>query len=430
MTDRRSSTVRGGSGRSTLLAMVLVLIAGMAIGALIHSWFSDGTQSTEIAEEESHEEHTVGDFVEIGDEAQKTAGILVGEATLRPIVTDLSVTGVVAPDLNRVAHMRPLARGLVEQVHVRLGDRVVANDPLVEYDNVELGLAIGEFLSAKAELERSQTDLEVKRQILARSEEMLKVGALAGTTYDIREAEYKDAQARVKSSRASVAKVEEQLHRFGLDDDEIENLSDSASSEYHRTASHSILRASFPGIVTSYNVAVGELVDPSDELMTITGISTVWVLADVYEKDLASVRVGQSVRIRVASYPGEEFKGEITYISDVIDPVTRTAKVRCVVANPAHRLKLEMFATIEIPTDRRSEALVIPAKAVQTLDGRKTVFVQQSETEFRKQVIQLGAESGEWVEVTAGVSAGDRIVSDGSFYLKSAFLRELIGEDE
>jgi cobalt-zinc-cadmium efflux system membrane fusion protein len=407
--------------------MTLALLAGILIGGLTYSWLSQHRVPEEAAGEELHEEHARG-VVTIGGNAQRTAGIEIGEAALRPVHATLTVTGVVAPDLNRVAQVRPLAQGVVKTVHVQLGQRVAPGDPLIDYDNADLGLAIGEFLSARAELERSQTNLEVKRQILARSAEMLEVGALAGTTYDIREAEYKDARARVRSAQAAVSKVEEQLHRFGLGEEDITELGAGESSEYHRTASHSVLRAPHAGIVTAYNVAAGELVSPAGILMTITGISTVWVLADVYEKDLASVRVGQSVEIRVASYPGEIFHGEITYIADVIDPATRTAKVRCVVANPGYRLKLEMFANVAIPTGRRIEVLAVPAEAIQILNGQKAVFVPTTDTEFRLQAVQTGEESDGWTEVRAGVTAGDPVVAAGSFYLKTAFLRDLIGE--
>jgi membrane fusion protein, heavy metal efflux system len=418
---------RDTAGASTLLGTILGLIAGMVIGGLVYSWWSNRPPEPAAAAADPHGQHAAPNMVVISEEAQRTAGIRAREVALRSLDTVLGVTGVVASDLNRVAHLRPLARGLVERVLVRFGDRVAAGDALIGYDNVELGLAIGEFLRTQAELERTQTDLEVKRQILARSEQMLKVGAVARTTHDIRAAELKDSEAKVRSARAAVSIIEEQLHRFGLDDPEIHGLTGDDNSEYHRTASYSVLRAPLAGIITGYNVAEGELVNPTDQLLTITDISSVWVLADVYEKDLASVRVDQPVRIRVASYPGEVFHANITYIGDVIDPTTRTVKVRCVVANPSHRLKLDMFATVDIPTSQRSDIPAIPAESLQTVDGRETVFVLESDTEFRQQVVRTGAESDGWIEVLEGVEAGDRIVTGGSFYLKSAFLRELIG---
>ena len=260
---------------------------------------------------------------------------------------------------------------------------------------------------------------------------MLEAGATARTTHDIRTAEFQDAQAKVSSARALVAKVEEQIHRFGLTDNNLRKL-DGKGKEggLHRTRSHSTLRAPFSGIVTSYNVADGELVEPGDELMTITDISSVWVLADVYEKDLGQVKMGQEVKIRVASYPDDVFRGKVTYIGDVIEPETRTAKVRCVVPNRNSRLKLQMFATIAIPTKRATKVLAVPSEAIQRIEERPVVFVQLSPVEFQKREVEIGPESDGWVEIRSGLRPGEHIVTKGSFYLKSALLRELIGGEE
>ncbi len=430
MSEAQVSREKKSRSGLTYAGLGAVLLAGMGLGAFIYSSLSQPARSAAVEPEEHAEEHGAGDgLVVLPEPLQESGNIRIEEAALREMQTVLSVTGVVGPDQTRVAHIRPLARGVVGKVHVRLGDRVKAGDPLVEYDNIELGMLIGEYLSAVAELDRALTDLEVKRTILARSEAMLKVGATARTTHDIRAAEYRDAEARVAAARAVVAKIEEQIHRFGVTDEELAQLRKQDRDAIHRTRSHNILRAPFDGIVTYYDVAEGEVVATTDRLLTITDISTVWVLADVYEQDLGYVSVGKTVTVRVASYPNETFRGRITYISDVIEPSTRTAKVRCVVANPGYRLKLEMFATVDIPTGLRRNVLAVPASAIQLVDDRPVVFVQVSPTEFRKQEIETGAEAGGWVEVLSGLKPGDRVAVQGSFYLKTALLRELIGEE-
>ncbi len=424
---------RGRKSRSgiAIAALAVAAVGGMGLGAFLYSslWQPEQSEAVAPVEHAEHEERSDG-IVTLPAALQKGGQIRVEEVGLQDMQTVLSVTGVVSPDQTRVAHIRPLARGVVEKVYVRLGDHVEAGDPLIEYDNVELGMLIGEYLSAIAELDRALTDLDVKRTILARSEAMLKVGATARTTHDIRAAEYRDTEARVAAARAVVAKIEEQIHRFGVSDEELKRLRSQDRDAIHRTRSHNILRAPFSGVVTYYDVAEGEVVATTDRLLTITDISTVWVLADVYEQDLAYVTVGKTVTIKVSSYPTESFRGQVTYISDVIEPSTRTAKVRCVVANPGNRLKLEMFATVNIPTGRKRNVLAVPASAIQLIDGRPVVFVQVSPTEFRKQEIETGAEAGEWIEVLSGLRPGDRVVTQGSFYLKSALLRELIGEEE
>lgn len=428
MTFRRSER----SGRAWIGSIVL-LVVGMAFGALSYAWFGANSSSekaprTAADTQAAHEDAEEG-VVRIPLEAQKGSGLEVQQAVLRKIQTTLRVTGTVAPDQTRVAHIRPLARGVVEEVFVQLGDRVQKGDPLVSYDNIELGFAVGEYLSAKADLRSTQTTLDVKQTILARSREMLEVGAIARTTHDVREAEYRDAQAQVSSMQARVAKFEEQLHRFGLTDEDLKRLNEDDGSGYHRTSSHSTLRAPSAGIITTYDVTNGETIDPSSALLTITDISTVWVQADVYEQDLSAVHIGKPVDIRVAAYPRETFRGPITYISDVVEPETRTARVRCVVANPRARLKLDMFATVEIPTEQTSQVLAVPVEAVQRIDDQAVVFVRLSEVEFEQRPVAIGAEAEGWVEIHQGVEAGELVISEGSFYAKTAALRELIGDE-
>jgi cobalt-zinc-cadmium efflux system membrane fusion protein len=190
------------------------------------------------------------------------------------------------------------------------------------------------------------------------------------------------------------------------------------------------LKAPFSGIITNYHASIGEVVEPATELLSITDMSSLWVLADVLEKDLSHVRAGKAVQVRVSSYPGRAFQGRITYVADTIEPKTRTAKVRCVVENSDGLLKLEMFTTVEIPVDRTSSILAVPDSSIQQIDGKPVVFVRNSEKEFQKREVQTGIVSGGYTEIRSGLKAGDLVASQGSFVVKTAFLRNLIGESE
>ena len=230
------------------------------------------------------------------------------------------------------------------------------------------------------------------------------------------------------SQRARVSKVEEQIHRFGLSDPDLATLTPEEGQSGHRVASHNVLRAPISGVITKYDVAKGEVVQPDQELFTIANLSSVWVLADVYERDLDKVQPGTDVNVRVDTYPDRIFRGKLTYISDLIDPKTRTAKVRCVVANPDSALKLDMFARISIPTSDRRSAIIVPAAAVQQVAGQSVVFVRQSPTQFVRRDVRVGGSAGDRIEILSGLRAGEPIVGAGSFYLKTALLRGQIGE--
>jgi cobalt-zinc-cadmium efflux system membrane fusion protein len=182
--------------------------------------------------------------------------------------------------------------------------------------------------------------------------------------------------------------------------------------------------------MANLHAAIGEVVEPSAEFFAITDLSSLWVLADVFEKDLAHIKTGKAVQVRVASYPGKVFPGRITYVADAIDPKTRTAKVRCLVQNEGSLLKLEMFATIDIPLDPTQPTLAVPDSAIQQIEGKSVIFVRTSEKEFRKCEVQTGLASGGYTEIRAGLKPGEPVVTQGSFVVKAAFLRNLIGEKD
>ena len=368
--------------------------------------------------------------VELSQDAQRGGELATANSERVTLPTTIELTGTVAPDDVRVSHIRPLARGVIERVSVRLGDRVTAGQSLAEYDNIELGELIGDYLTARATLRQAQTDREVKQTGLARAEALIKLEAIAQQTLDQRRAEFQNSEAAVASEQARVAKVEEQLHRFGMSDADLAALGPQDAQGGHRVASHSILRAPFAGVVTKYDVAPGELVGPQSDLFTIANLSTVWVLADLYEKDLAKVQTSTMATVRVEAYPNRVFAGELTYVSDLIDPTTRTAKVRCVVPNPDGLLKLDMFAKISVPTNDRHEALVVPSAAVQQIDNQPVVFVRMSPTRFERRDIRTGASADGRVEVSGALKAGEPVVTTGSFYLKTALLSERVAGDE
>ena len=424
MTHRYRTT--SGVGRVGVIVMVLVLV--VAVGFLMAYWRDrDGAGAATPEADEAAADLPPG-VVEVPEAAQKNADLQTLTVTSRVLPATIEVTGVVAPDERRVSHVRPLARGVIEDIPVTLGARVARGQTLLSYDNIELGELVGDYLSEVAAQRQAEADLEVKQRNLDRAEALIKLEAVAQQTVELRRAEFKNAQAAVASQRARVAKIEEQIHRFGLSDADLAGLTPEEGRSGHRTSSHGVLRAPFAGVITKFDVAPGELVDPSHDLMTLTDLSTVWVLADVYEKDLAKVKVNSDVNIRVDAYPNRVFVGRLTYIGDSIDPETRTAKVRCVIDNPDGALKLEMFVRVAVGTTDSREAIVVPAASVQQIAGQSIVFVRQTPSRFERRRVEVGNTAGDVVEIRSGLKAGEVIAGAGSFYLKTALLRDTIGE--
>jgi cobalt-zinc-cadmium efflux system membrane fusion protein len=414
-----------GISPTTLFLAVAITAAltGGVTWALMHG------SPAPVDEADAHANELPPGEVELTAEAQTNASLTIIDVAAQTIPTMVDMTGTVAPDEARVAHVRPLARGVIEQVWVRLGARVTKGQALATYDNIQLGESVGEYLSARAMLRQAEADLDAKRKIAERGRALIVLEAIARQTLDLREAEVKTSEAAVASMQAMVSRVEEQLHRFGLTDEELGKLSTEEGNSLHRESSHAVLRAPFDGVITRYDVAEGELVEPDRELFTVTDLSTVWVLADVYEKDLTKVRTGTQATVRLDAYPDRAFTGNVAFIADSIDPQSRSAKARVVVANPNAALKLDMFARISVPTAQQREAIVIPLSAVQLIDNRPVVFAQIGPNRFVRRDVELGVETGDKVEIRIGLARGDRVVTAGSFYLKTALLRERIGDE-
>ena len=406
----------------------------VAVIATAVLWFrsraGSGAPMERAAEGAEKKEPPSANAVRMAEEAQKNIALRAEPAETRRIVQTIRTTGTVGANENRLAHGRPLTRGRILKVNVQLGDQVRADQVLATYDNIELGEALGQYGVYLAQIEKARTEAELAKRSADRARNLVELGAVARAEFERRNAEVASAQASIENQRAELARVEEKLHRFGLDDAEIKQMTGSGGTKAHREASQTSLTAPFAGIITQRNVTEGETVETDRELFTIADLSVVWVQANIYESDVRMVRKGVAAAISVDAYPDTTFNGRITYISDMLDPKTRTVKVRCEVPNPDGRLKLEMFANVDIPTPTGRDATMIRAAAIQRINDQPVVFVQLNATEFQKRLVTLGAKDGDWVEVVTGIKAGEPVVTAGSFQLKSAFLRALIGEEE
>lgn len=417
----------GGSGARRALFLAVVVAAVIAVIIVVQMRTSSPEAEPESAAEDAAEEASP-DVVAIDDAVRDTIGLAVVPAEERPFAAMIQTTGVVMPNETRVAHVRPLAPGRVEQLHVRTGDRVTAGQPLVTYDNIEMGQLAGEYRAAAAAVERAEAEAEVARRALERAGRLVESGGISRAEQERRDAEHKRALASINVERAALSNVEQKLRRFGVTSAELSTFSSAGGG-----GSRGVLRAPFAGVVTATDVAPGEAVDTQTEAVTVTDLSTVWVLGDIYQKDLGSVRRGQDALITVESYPGETFSGRITYISDVLDPTSRTAKVRVEVPNRDSRLKLEMFVSMQVPTGETRSTVTIPSAALQEIDEQPVVFVQVTDDRYEKRVVKVGPAQRDSVPVLEGLKAGERVVTTGAFMLKSKLKASSIeaeGEEE
>ena len=190
------------------------------------------------------------------------------------------------------------------------------------------------------------------------------------------------------------------------------------------------LKAPLDGVIIERKSTVGELVDKTSEIYTISDPLDLWVLAEIRERDIAAVKVGQDASFTVLAYPGEKFHGKVVRIGNHVEVESRTLEVRIEAENKDGRLKPGMFADVEITTGAICDALVIPDNAIQSDGEDQIVFVALDANHFEKRVVRLGRNEGGAVQVLEGVKAGEKVVTEGSFILKSEMLKsELADED-
>jgi cobalt-zinc-cadmium efflux system membrane fusion protein len=373
-------------------------------------------------------EHRDGN-VTISAEAQARFGFAVAKPRRIAPIRVIEATAAIAPDPARVAHIAPLSKGRLERVHVQVGNSVNQGAPLFEYDNIELGEAIGDYMAELADLQRDLAHLDHSQQSLDRAKLLLEKEAIAEKEVHVREAERRVAEAAVENRHARIARLEEKLHRFGMAMEQIHALSTDHEKTHHREASYTVVRAPIAGVVITREGAEGEVVGPEKALVAIADLSKVWTLVDIYEKDLAQIRRGAPVEITVEAYPGETFRGTILYVADLLDPETRTAKARVEIPNPQRKLKPGMFATVRLRVQAAPgsvRVIAIPSPAIQQVEGQSSVFVKLDAMTFAKRKVKLGSTLENLVEVTDGLRGDEELVTTGSFLLKSELLKEQV----
>ena len=370
-----------------------------------------GEHGDEHAHEEEHGHEDEG-HIELTPEALETISLRTAAAEKRPVGGEIKTTAVIEPDKTRIAHVSPRIPGRVSTVNAFLGDKVTKGEVLAELDSIELGQAKAEYLKAKA-------DLEVARANFSREERLYGREITS-------EKEFLDARGEFLRAEAALNTSRETLRLLGLSESDVKAIS---WTERKSPPSLFPLKAPFDGTIIEQHTVLGELVAPENNAYTIADLTHLWIQLDVYEKDLRHVGKGKPVDVMVDAYPGEKFTGEVTYVSDVLDESTRTARARVEIGNEDGRLKPGMFASalISIPGEG-GEALTVPSSAVQQVRGKPTVFVRDGEGVFEAREITAGRDSGEYVEVLSGVSPGDVVVTEGGFYLKSLMLKDEMGE--
>lgn len=339
------------------------------------------------ATEEMHEELAV----QLDSLAVEIAGIEVVPAQT-VLSSGFSVTGRVTYDEDRVSHLGPRTEGYIEEIMGDLGAEVSPGEMLAVLESPEVG-------ARRADLSESRLLREIAQENYERQQRLEAQGISSRR-------ELLEAEAELRRAEASVLRATERLEALGATEGE---------------GAQFTIRAPYSGVIVEKHATRGEIVSPSDRLFTVADLSNLWIELDIYERDLQKVREGQQVTVTTAAYPDRVFEGSIVYLADILDPERRTVYARVEVENPDGALRPGMFAAAGITLPEGSPVVVVPREAVQDVEGQRIVWLPGPEPwEFHGRPVVTGRDlAGSRIEVLSGLAAGERVVAQGAFTLKS-----------
>ena len=406
--------------RSRISPSVLIVLVAFATACR-----RDPAPSSEAPKAEAVRPETgIPDSVHLTSAAMAEAGIATWKVQAVDLEHLLVLNGNVGYDENRLLQVAANVPGRVASIPVDLGARVSKGDPVIVIQSVDLGRAREEFT-------RELFTFRVASRAYERAKSLVAAKAISTGEFQTREADYLMKQA-------AVAAAERALHLYGDSQEAIarqrEGLENHDPYPSVTEAASLTVRAPFAGRVIDRKVTPGSLFEAMQPLVTLADLSSVWVFLQAYEKDLALLKRGLPVTLRTEAYPQESFRGRVDFLGSVVDASTRTVKVRATVVNPQEKLRPGMFvkAQVDVPRPQAEPhpVLAVPQSALQTLEGRTTVFIQKEPGVFIRRIVETGHTFEGFTEVLSGVKPDDLIVTEGSFVLKSEFARASLVEEE
>ncbi len=341
-------------------------------------------------------------------ESAGKAGVEVGRPEVAEAAPSIEGLCEVQYDLNAMARVTPLADGVIRKVHHDVGQRVKAGDVLVELHSAQVATAKSDYLAALVQR-------DIGQQAMARQERLRDQNIAA-------EKDVLEAKAQHRSASLQANNLRQQLVNLGFTDEEVESIEQDQD-----TSAKLLVRAPFGGTIVERDAVIGESVATGKPLFTVADMSKRWLMLSVPARYLTQIETGQPVVARFDDLPGVEVRGEITWIDTAIDPRSRLVKARAVVTEDADRLKTGLFGQAQVVTGDTQPTTIVPRDSVQRHEGNPFVFVRDEADLFSLRRVALGQSNGRTVEVLAGLTAADPIVTSGSFVVMSEFLKSRLG---
>lgn len=407
----------------------------------------------------------------------------VGE-TMSSEAANVASTGVVQPNAYNETPVISLVGGVVRRVDVELGQNVSKGQTLAIVFSDELASAqsrylvlqteaqtsrqnyertaklvrispvsSGELDEALAKLKTAEAELEEHHKHHERTVKLLAIGAASREEYEqatsnlkgaeaeaeqarkrydravkvaeinpVSRTEFEQAAVKLRTAEGELAAAKQRLILLGLSEQRVNALRSTS-----QISSETSLTAPVSGVITSRTINQGEVIEANKEVAKVTNLSNVWIIAQVYEKDLGRLRTGTGASVTTDAFPGELFRGQLTYIDPNINQETRTAQARIELENPGQRFRIGMYVNVAFGVTGTAEKTVpvIPSAAVQNINNQQIVFIAtDSPNKFILRPVRLGTEAAGRYIVLEGLYVGDRIVTEGSFLLRAEWLKQ------
>jgi cobalt-zinc-cadmium efflux system membrane fusion protein len=332
-----------------------------------------------------------GDKISIPEGSALRDRLTVLPVAMQPVNDKLILPAVVESDPARTASVLPPLSGRVLQLKVALGDRVKAGQVVAVIDSPDLGQAYDDN-------DKAADAYALTKKTLERQQEQLKLGAAATREVDQAQSDFNQASAEYERTKA-------RLQAIGVPLD---------AKERARVLT---VTAPVSGSVTSLQIAQDNMInDPTQPIMTVADLSTIWVTAMVSEKDVGAVTRQEEADVNLSAYPDRTLHGKVLFVSDVIEPDSRRDKIRIAFANADYALKPNMFATVTLRAPAQAR-VVVPTSALLMNNDRTSVFVATAPWTFERRTVDPDLEEGDTVAINSGLQSGDRVVVKGGILL-------------
>lgn len=351
---------------------------------------------------------------------EQFASFGITEARSMSFRSEQRTDGLIGVNENTTTSVFSPFSGRVTRIEAKLGDTVRKNDPLMTVEASEFVQGQNDLIAAAAALNSASEQLQLAKTTESRQHELYLAKAGAMKDWLQAQADLTTAQNNFRSAETALAAARNRLRILGKSDQEIKTLEHEPLGRAMQP--EAVVRSPINGTIVQRNVGLGQYIQSAsggatNAAFSIADLSTVWLVANLREADVGSVKLGQSVEVNVPAYPGRSFRAKITQIAPMVDPATRRVPVRAQIDNRDLALKPQMLATFSIFTGEATQGIGIPEVAVIYEGDTARIFVARNDLLIESRYVKTGRRSGDLVEITEGLKAGEKVVTSGALFI-------------